>query len=85
MRNNFLKGAGLGLIAPALAVLLTRFAQLPDFLAAKPLSLYVIAALINLLMVRYFYRNEQDLSGRGVVLVTFIGLLVLIVTGRPLL
>ena len=81
MRNNFLMGAAFGLIAPILAFLLSRFAELPLFLAAKPLSIYASAALANLLLVRYFYRNGWDRSGRGVVFVTFVGVLALIVAG----
>ena len=43
-----------------------------------PLGLYVIAAAINLLLTRLLYRKALDRSARGVLLVTFMALLLLI-------
>lgn len=80
MRNHLLNGVGIGAIAPLIAFLAGRFSEMPALLAANPLRVYAIAALFNLLLVRYFYRDGQDRSGQGVVLITFLGLLVLIVT-----
>ncbi|MGV3761682.1 hypothetical protein [Parapedobacter sp.] len=75
-RNSFFLGCLLGVLAPALACLLKAFSPLA--VTMNPLSLYVIAAAINLLLLRFFYRQALDRSARGVLLVTFVALLFLI-------
>lgn len=77
-KDNFLIGALLGLILPILAYGLTRWTDLATLIGNKPLSLYVIAALINLLLVRYFYRQGHENTARGVIMMTFVGVLALI-------
>jgi len=79
-RNSFLFGCALGLFAPVVAYLLKSFTALGTM--THPLTLYVIAALINLLLIRFFYRNALDRSAMGIVLITFIALLVLILIGK---
>lgn len=82
--NPFLSGLVLGLLAPVAAHILTKFTSLPFFIGSKPLGLYVIAALINLLLVRYFYRNGREPMARGVILITFVLVLLLIFTTKLL-
>jgi len=77
-RNTFIFGCAIGAVAPAIAHLLTLFTSWNMMLGNKPLSLYVISALINLLLVRFFYRNALERSARGVVLITFVAALLLI-------
>ena len=77
-KNSFLIGAALGAVMPLLAYILTHFTAWEWFFGNKPLSLYVIAGLINLLLLRYYYRNNMENNARGVMLVTFIGVLLLI-------
>jgi hypothetical protein len=69
-------------MAPFVAHMLTVFTSWNLALGNKPLSLYVIAALINLLLVRFFYRNALEKSARGVILITFVGVLLLIFVGK---
>jgi len=70
-QNSFLSGLGIGLLAPLGAYLLTRFTTLSSLIESKPLALYVIAALINLVWVRYFYRKGLEQTARGLILITF--------------
>lgn len=77
-RNNFLFGALLGLAAPAIAHLLTRFTDWAALLGGKDIGLYVAAALVNLLLVRYYYRHTMENTARGLILVTFVATIVLI-------
>lgn len=79
-RNSFFFGCIVGLIAPVIAHLLTLFTSWNMAIGNKSLSLYVIAALINLLFVRFFYRNVLEKSARGVILITFLAAIVLIFT-----
>lgn len=63
---------------PLLAFALARWTDWAMLIGNKPLSLYVIAALLNLLLLRYFYRRGNEHSARGVIMVTFLGALLLI-------
>lgn len=76
--DNFFLGAALGLVMPLLAFTLTRWTDWALLIGNKPLSLYVIAALANLLLLRYFYRRGNENAARGVIMVTFLGALLLI-------
>lgn len=78
--NHFFAGMGAGLIMPVVAYLLSSYTHWITYIGNKPLGFYVLAALINLLLVRYFYRNDGENTARGVIMITFLGLLVLIIT-----
>ena len=43
-----------------------------------PLTPYVIAATINLLLLRFFFRQALDRSARGILIITFLALILLI-------
>jgi len=75
-RNSFLLGSLLGASAPAVAYILKVFSPLGTTM--HPLSLYVIAAGINLLLLRFFYRQARERTARGVLLITFLALVLLI-------
>ncbi|SUJ15404.1 Uncharacterised protein [Sphingobacterium spiritivorum] len=80
-KNNFLIGIALGIIAPVIAYLLTTYTSLETMLSTnKPAILYFIAGLVNLVMLRYFYRNDKEQTARGIMLVTFAGTVILIYT-----
>ncbi|WP_262248892.1 hypothetical protein [Parapedobacter soli] len=82
-QNSFFWGGVLGAITPTVACLLKVFSPLGATM--HPLSLYVIAAVVNLLLIRFFYRRELDRTARGLLLVTFVALLFLIILDKPLL
>lgn len=79
-KNNLLFGVAIGVIAPLLAYALTVYTDWLHFLRAKPISFYVLAAVINLTLLRYAYRRELENTGRGIILVTFLATLLLIFT-----
>lgn len=81
-QHPFLSGLGIGLLAPLCAHGLTRFTTLSVPFGSKQLGLYVIAALINLLIVRYFYRKGLEQTARGVIFTTFILAMLLIFTTK---
>lgn len=79
MKNNIWTGMVIGLICPLAAYLLIMHTSVPErIFPTKPFIAYLIAAAINLLLVRIFYRKTmpQDKTARGVMLVTFLGMLV---------
>lgn len=69
-------GCLVGVIAPAIAYLLRTFSSVGTTM--HPLSLYVLAAAINLLLLRFLYRGGLDRIAQGVLLVTFLAVLFLI-------
>lgn len=79
-RNNFFLGVCLGLFAPAVAHLLTRYTDWAGLVGGKEISLYVISALLNLLLVRHYYRNTLENTARGIILITFVAAIVLLFT-----
>lgn len=80
-KDNLFFGALLGSIAPIIAFVMSRFNLTGIDVGDKSLSFYVIAALINLLLMRYYYRNEMGNSARGIILITFIGAMAVLFFG----
>lgn len=85
MKNNFVLGVALGIIFPLLAYFVTTFTTIQTSLFAhKPIVLYVVAATINLVAVRFLYRKGKEATANGVVLATFLAMIILIVLMRGL-
>ena len=85
MKNNLFLGLVLGLIFPLLAQLLVLFTSVQTSLFAhKPIAIYVIAATLNLIAVRFLYRGGKEKTANGVILATFLAMIVLIVLQREL-
>lgn len=78
-KDHFIIGFFLGLIAPVAAYVVSRYDLTGVDLSEKGLMFYVIAALINIIMVRYFYRNERMNTANGVVFITFTASLLLLI------
>lgn len=68
----------MGLVAPAVAHLLSMFTNWATLIGGKEISIYVVAALVNLLVVRYYYRHAMENTARGIILITFVATLALI-------
>lgn len=83
-RNNLFFGVLLGVIAPLIAYLLSEHSQLGNRFADKPLTLYAIAGVVNLLILRYFYKQELTRTGGGMVALTFFGLVLLLLFKKVL-
>ena len=74
-KDNLFLGILLGMIAPIIAFLMSRYSLTGIEIGDKNLSFYTVAALLNLLLMRYYYRNEMGNTARGIILITFIGAL----------
>lgn len=72
-RNHISFGLLLGSLAPLLAYVISHFNLTGIDLGEKKMTFYVLAALVNLLLVRYYYRNEMSNTARGIILITFLG------------
>lgn len=83
MKNSILIGLLLGFAAPLLSFLLTYYTTLQQSIAPnKPIVLFVIAGAINLILMRIVYKKGFDNVGKGIMLMTFLGLLAVLYTQK---
>lgn len=78
MRNNIWIGVVLGAVFPLIAFAFTAYSEWPTrIFPTKPFAFYIIAAAINLLLIRIFYRKAMPYEhvAKGIVLTTFLGML----------
>jgi len=81
MKNSIVLGLVIGLIFPLVAFLLMRFTDLQaQLFPDKPTGLYIIAAAINLVGCWICYKKDMDKFGNGLVLATFLGMILLVFT-----
>lgn len=73
-------GILLGMIFPAIAFLLVKF-DVGNLINNKPFALYAVVAMLNLLIMRYFYRSGLTKTGQGIILITFLIAMLLLFLG----
>lgn len=79
MSDNYFSGVILGAVCPLLAYWATNFTNLQtSFFAQKPIALYVIAAVINLIAVRFIYRSGRESTAKGIIIATFLAMVVMV-------
>lgn len=68
---------------PGLAYILTIYTSIQhNLFEEKPIAVYVIAAMINLIIVRISFRSGKESFAKGIVLITFVAMLLLITISR---
>ncbi|HCX58601.1 MULTISPECIES: hypothetical protein [Sphingobacterium] len=83
MKNNSWIGLGIGIVSPVLAYILVRFTDLElHFLPEKPMAIYTIAVLVNLVLLRFAYRSGKDHLGKGIIASTFLAMILYLITHR---
>jgi len=83
VRNNLWIGLGIGVFFPALAFALVRFTDLElHFLPEKPMAIYTIAVLLNLVLLRFVYRAGNDQTGKGIIVSTFLAMILYLITHK---
>lgn len=83
MKNNIWIGLGIGTVSPILAHILVRFTDIElHFLPEKPMAIYTIAVLVNLVLLRFAYRSGNDQLGKGIIASTFLAMLLYLITQR---
>jgi len=75
-KDNLLWGLVLGIVFPGTAFFLIS-QGMGDIVNDNPYSLYALAALLNLLILRYYYHFRLTKTAQGVILTTFIIAMVL--------
>ena len=78
-KNSILAGFLIGFILPGTAYLLFNILYKNNHLFYKPALPYLIALALNLFITRICYKKEADDTGRGVMLATFISMVLFIV------
>lgn len=78
--NNFYLGILIGAVMPLLSYVLTQTTNWGILLTNKPVGLFILAGAVNLLLLRLYYRRDCENTARGVIMITFLGLMVLIFT-----
>jgi len=74
-----LSGVILGLIVPALAWFTFNVLYKGVVLLHKPAIPYLVALGINLFIIRVCFKNSMDDTGRGVMLTTFVCVILILV------
>lgn len=85
MRNSFWVGLLIGLVFPLIAFLLTKYTDLSTrIFGGKEIGFYAVAVLVNMLLVRQFYRPSllKDNMAKGVVMITFLALILFLYTHK---
>jgi len=83
VKNNLWIGVGIGAVFPTLAHVLVRFTDLElHFLPQKPMAIYTLAVLVNLVLLRFVYRAGNDHTGKGIVVSTFLAMLLYLLTHK---
>lgn len=78
-KKDFILGMVIGVIAPLASYLLTQYTSMQqDYFVEKPIAIHVLAAAINLIVVRFAYRAGKESLAKGVMLLTFLAMVVLI-------
>ena len=70
-KDNLVWGLILGVIFPGTAFLLIQ-SGMGNIINNNPHTLYGLAALLNLLVLRYYYHFKLTKTAQGVILTTFI-------------
>ncbi|TCV11832.1 hypothetical protein EDC17_102615 [Sphingobacterium alimentarium] len=79
-KNSIIAGIIVGAIAPLLAYLVMTYTTLQQsYFAEKPIALYVLAAVVNLVIIRFAYRGQKEALAKGVVLITFLAMIAFVV------
>ena len=78
-KNSYLTGILASLIFPAIAWAAAYYFRYTVELTNRPALPYLIAIALNLIMLRLILKKESDKTGRGIMLATFI-ILILVFT-----
>ena len=73
VKNNIAVGFLLAIITPAIAWTLAEFAfKNSTLILNKPAAPYLIAIAFNLFIIRYCFKSDNDQTGIGAIICTFI-------------
>lgn len=77
-KNSVLTGFITGLVIPGLALLIFNVVYKGMVLLNKPAIPYLVALGLNLFIIRICYKKDADKTGKGIMLSTFICMLLMV-------
>ena len=76
--DNFFYGLLFGLVFPAFSFLATEVFKLEALFVQKENVWYMISVVLNLILMRYFFKQDQPKTASGVIFITFFSALALV-------
>jgi hypothetical protein len=77
-KYSILFGFSLGLILPGMALLIFNILYKDVVILGKPAIPYLVALGLNLIGMRVCFKKDADQTGRGIMISTFISMLLLV-------
>lgn len=81
-KDNFLVGALLGMIFPSLAWFTVEILKFDFQFLGKKHLLYIGGAIINLVMMRFYFKYENVETASGIIFSTFISALLFVILNK---
>jgi len=82
-KDSLLSGVIIGALAPIVAYLAMTYTTLQQSVfPEKPIAFYVLAVVINLIIVRFAFRAGKVSQSKGVVLITFLAMIAFVVVTK---
>ena len=81
-KDHFLSGALLGFIFPALAYVCVEILKLDVQFLGKKHLLYIGSVVINLILLRLFFKNNRVQTASGIIFSTFFSALLFVILNR---
>jgi hypothetical protein len=78
-KNSLLTGILLALVLPAIAFIVEYLLKDNTYIINRPAVPYFVAIALNLLLIRFSLKKGNDHAGRGIMLATFIFMLLLFI------
>jgi hypothetical protein len=81
-KDQFFTGLLVGVMSPAIAFFLVEIMGFNMEILGKKHLLYIASVVINLLLLRYFFRNDCTKTASGIIFSTFISALLFVILNR---
>ena len=70
-KDNFFFGVLLGVIMPAITCFFVEVMRIGDKMGLSDSKVYLLGLIVNLFLVRYYFKKEINNTGKGIFLVSF--------------
>ena len=81
-KDNFLIGALLGIIFPALAWFSVEILKFDIQFMGKKHLLYIASSIFNLILMRFYFKHNKGETAAGIIFSTFISALLFVILNR---
>ena len=81
-KDKFITGLLVGFVSPAIAFFLVEVLGYDGEILGKKHLLYIASVVINLLLLRFFFRSDRSQIASGIIFSTFISALLFVILNR---